>query len=601
MVHLDATFSAGLQNALLLVEPPNDAIADPQDVPGTIHETTGDRDVRIGRRGQARMNLCPGSRARSRPRWPSRATARTTCATLRGCAQGCGIAALMTGLLGTEERHRSRIRGGKGIQLKRGCARTRLLCGGGCCARRTSRSEVRRTNAVRWQLRLDYRWLVWVASLVVLACFPNSSGAPHPDEASPAAGPTRIPAVPTSPLRASIADTPTAPQPMVGPESVSAHAKTVRPAVRPPGTIFALLADGRLLALRADGSTAMEPLAPPPPGSGRSTGHLMALSHDAQRLYVLVPGDTQQASSLTVIDATTTRILAQRALGELGVYRALAIGPLTGRLYVFGNRGETEPQPGQDPLAPRQVSVVIAQLDPDTGAVLAEWLPRQADGYDWRVYQGAVSADERRLYVSYHGSNTTGIDWFDVAADGLHRCPASQRPNFGCIGAHGGFMLHDDKLLAATGSTVILEADHTGAAERAIDTQLQGNHLMEFVVHARDDSLYAVGSCGYTGGFSAVSLRRTGVPTTPTAPGEWAWDATPGPPRTFRRSGVCGERLALSSDGATLVVGKTQMPVPRAGRPGELLLVDTATGDVLDTIATPSEPADVLVLETGGS
>jgi hypothetical protein len=112
MVHIDATSSVDLENALLLLERPKDAIADPQDVPGTI-ETTGGPDVRIGRRSQACMNLCPASRARSRPRWSFVRRRGPRALLLRGCAQGCGIGAPMTGLHGTEERHRSRIRRGK--------------------------------------------------------------------------------------------------------------------------------------------------------------------------------------------------------------------------------------------------------------------------------------------------------------------------------------------------------------------------------------------------------------------------------------------------------------------------------------------------------
>jgi hypothetical protein len=70
---------------------------------------------------------------------------------------------------------------------------------------------------------------------------------------------------------------------------------------------------------------------------------------------------------------------------------------------------------------------------------------------------------------------STGSTW---AADGLHRCPAPRRPNFGCIGAHGSFALQpDDELLAATGSTVTLGVDHAGVGQQGVDTELQGNAL----------------------------------------------------------------------------------------------------------------------------
>ena len=63
-----------------------------------------------------------------------------------------------------------------------------------------------------------------------------------------------------------------------------------------------------------------------------------------------------------------------------------------------------------------------------------------ADGHIWRVYAGAVSNDERWLYTSANGKDTTGIEWFNVTADGLRRCTAAQLANVGCISAHGGFV-----------------------------------------------------------------------------------------------------------------------------------------------------------------
>jgi hypothetical protein len=140
----------------------------------------------------------------------------------------------------------------------------------------------------------------------------------------------------------------------------------------------------------------------------------------------------------------------------------------------------------------------------------------------------------------------------------------------------------------------VLELDQTGAVRRGLDTALAGSHLMEFAVDEVAQRLYAVGSCGYAGGFSAVSLLGGGVPTTPTVPGEWAWLATPEPPHALRRGGACGERLALGGANM-LVVGKTQQPVPQPGRPGALLMLEPSSGDAVSTVPTPSEPIDVLV------
>ena len=56
-LHFDATSGTDPRDALLLLERPRDRAHDPQNVPGTIHETIGGHDVSIGRRGEACMNL----------------------------------------------------------------------------------------------------------------------------------------------------------------------------------------------------------------------------------------------------------------------------------------------------------------------------------------------------------------------------------------------------------------------------------------------------------------------------------------------------------------------------------------------------------------
>lgn len=348
--------------------------------------------------------------------------------------------------------------------------------------------------------------------------------------------------------------------------------------MRPNGTV---LAETRLTA-------------PPPPGADQAVGHYLVLSGDGGYVLTLVPCQPKAPDRLAIVDAGTGQVQVMYALPDTATFRSLALGPRTGRVYLFGNAGEVVRPPGLDPLAPRQVSVLVAVLDPARGQVVADWTVRPADGHDWRVYQGAVSPDEGRLYVSYHGPDTTGIDWFDLAPDGPHRCPDGKRPGRGCLDGHGGFVLYQDGLLAATGTPMVLELDQTDAVRRGLDTSLTGNHLVEFVVDEAAQRLYAVGSCGYTGGFSAISLRGGGVPTPPTVPGEWFWITTPGPPLTLRRGGACGERLALG-DTSLLVVGKTQQPVPRPGRPGALLMLEPSSGDVTLTVPTPSEPIDVLV------
>jgi len=118
----------------------------------------------------------------------------------------------------------------------------------------------------------------------------------------------------------------------------------------------------------------------------------------------------------------------------------------------------------------------------------------------------------------------------------------------------------------------------TGAVHGQFDMRLEGNHLMEFGIAADVGRLYAVGSCGYTGGLAAVDLstRETTV---------FAPSRTPG--------AICGERIAALGDGSLLVVAKTEWPVPSLA-PGALVVL-SGDGKTLRTIKTSAEPIDLLL------
>ena len=180
---------------------------------------------------------------------------------------------------------------------------------------------------------------------------------------------------------------------------------------------------------------------------------------------------------MATVDTGTGQPLGSFRLDDGIAYRSLAVGPSTGHVYVFGDRGG---------------EALVTIVDAEHWTELATWTAHPADGHDWRIYAGAVSQDETRLYLSYHGPDTTGIDWFEVTADGLQRCPASQWANAGCIGGHGGFTLVGDHLLAATGLPVIVEVNAAGTITAGYDTRLEGNHLMEFAVDRAAERVYAV-------------------------------------------------------------------------------------------------------------
>jgi hypothetical protein len=278
-----------------------------------------------------------------------------------------------------------------------------------------------------------------------------------------------------------------------------------------------------------------------------------------------------------VIDAATGRVRVRYRLAAGVSFHALAVGPKTGWLYLFGDRaaGPKRVLPGGtvQPSDP-----VVAVVDPHNGTVLRGWTARAAADYDWYTYRGLVSGDEGTVFVSYHGTYTTGIDSFAITGAVAHRCEPSLGPGRGCIQGHGDVELYAGGLLAATGGEYIEELDQTGTVRRMLSTRLAGNHLMEFVVDGPTQRLYAVGPCGYTGGVSVVDIR-TGRTRVLARPGDTA---------------VCGERSALGPR-SLLVVGNTAVTVPQAGIPGFLLFLDARSGKVRRTVATPSEPVDVLV------
>jgi hypothetical protein len=116
-----------------------------------------------------------------------------------------------------------------------------------------------------------------------------------------------------------------------------------------------------------------------------------------------------------------------------GDYRALDIGPVTGRVYVFGNHSE-------------RAGLIFTILD-SAGMETVETFRITLPPFNWWIYQAGVSTDEQRLFVSYHGSpnftggpqGTGGIDWFNRAPDRWTRCLNRSEDGTGCIrAAHGG-------------------------------------------------------------------------------------------------------------------------------------------------------------------
>jgi hypothetical protein len=229
---------------------------------------------------------------------------------------------------------------------------------------------------------------------------------------------------------------------------------------------------------------------------------LLAADAGRHRMYALT-SFARGRDAVVVVDPARLTVTDRWQLPATVRDRAVVVGPRTGRLYLFGNRrdGKAETGPGQDAL--------VTVVSPATGRVLQRWTVRRAGGRAWLVYAGGVSADERHLFLSYHGSGTTGIDVVTLR-DGSHtRCrPKTSWPSgTACLATHGDFTTYRGQVLATTGEPQrLLKLTMTGKVLRTYRTKLKGNHLMEFAADLTHPRIWPIGPCGYTGGLSVINL-----------------------------------------------------------------------------------------------
>jgi DNA-binding beta-propeller fold protein YncE len=343
------------------------------------------------------------------------------------------------------------------------------------------------------------------------------------------------------------------------------------PASPPPEQVlYALLADGRAVRATPDlqrGAVFRVGVSK----NSFSTGRFLAVAPGGRTRYALAPG----SDSIAVVAAGSARVSRRISLPSGRDYRALVVGPRSGRLYVAYN----VPGRRRSEVGDRERSAHVAALDPPSGRILAEARMRPREGRSWFVLGAAISPDESRLYVTYHGSGTTGLDWLDLGDDGWARCTRiGEFKVAACMGLpHGHVLALSDEVLAATGHPSVIAVDREGAVVRRIDTGLAGNHLMDFALDPSGTRLYAVGSCGYVPGFAALDLSSGSRLA------------------HSRARAVCGERITAVS-ATRVVVGKTALPQPDAEKRGSLLLVDGRSVRIVRTLRTPAEAVDLLLV-----
>ena len=323
-------------------------------------------------------------------------------------------------------------------------------------------------------------------------------------------------------------------------------------------SVVVALADGSLAAIDVRGTSttpartvlpSSQPAAGAQPLAVRNST-VFVLSADAVRAVSVANGDAKPLWSAALPPDS----------GRVGVITA---GPRSGRVYIVGVHNG----------AP-----VSTTLDP-TGKLIGTRELRTADGRDWSPYQVLTTADERALLVSYHGSDTTGVDVYPLTGDGPTCARARPTNASTCLPGHGHAEWFGGELLVATGMNEIQRIRADQSSGGTYDTTLAGNHLMEFTIDPSTQQLFAAGSCGYSGGLVIVELQT-------------------GDARRLASSGVgagatCGEHVAVTPK--AIILTRTANPVPDARLPGALLVLDR-TGTRVDTVTLPSEPVHLAVV-----
>jgi hypothetical protein len=270
------------------------------------------------------------------------------------------------------------------------------------------------------------------------------------------------------------------------------------------------------------------------------------------------------------------RVRARAPLDDGIVFREIAVGPRTGRLYLVGTRAGHVVPALRAQGSPREQSAVLRVVDPTGGRVLFGATLREAGRFDWIAISAAVSPDETRLYVSYHGCCTTGADWFEITESGVTRCRA-RRPadGAGCVAeAHGVVEPFADGFVAATGGPDVLGVDASGSVRERWAMPLTRPHLMEIALDG-ERRLYALGDCQGAGGLARIDLTD----------GTAHVLAQPDDPY------ICGDRLRVGLENVLVVASQLSLTATPPG----LLVIDGDTGRVLEQVATDPEPTDVVV------
>jgi len=333
----------------------------------------------------------------------------------------------------------------------------------------------------------------------------------------------------------------------------------------PSGQLVGLLNDGTLLTLDLTADAARPGRRRVGEATARGPGRRLAWNGDASILYAIVARGRR--FELASFERGSWRVLRRVDLGAAGRFGSVAVGPRSGRLYVFGSRRG-------DP--------VVRVMEPD-GELVREWKARRRAPRRWDVIDGIVSADERYAFLSYHGA-VDGADKLDLSRGRL-AC-ARPSPRGGCLPApvHGYLDRHDERVVATTtGEALLLLATADERFERA-PTGLRGNHMAR-VALGPSGELFAAGSCVIRGGYSTAS--RLGAPPKVLVPSD--------DPQASTSGKACGERLAVGGRPLTGALAQRLYTETYDTIRGAIAVIDPASGRVRRTIELDALPEDVLI------
>lgn len=335
-------------------------------------------------------------------------------------------------------------------------------------------------------------------------------------------------------------------------------------------TILILSSSGRVVHRTRLGQSSPHPLA----------GRYLVRTRSGS-LVAVASGPT---NDFLVFADTRGGVTGRRALPRGIHFRAIEIGRATGRLYLAGEI-KTARVTKFGTLAKRAVLTVMSP----SGQLLSTTTLRRPDGaqsrrgpLDWSIYDIAVSRNERRVYVSYHGPNTAGADWVSIDHGIPRRCSSASEKETCIERVHGSIEPFRSGVLATLGTPPLLGEFSTNGKELRLWRSGLGNaHLMEFA--RLRHRVFTIESCVKTGGMTVVDLT-TARARTLHAP------APATPLRGLPASAVCGERISV---GASALI--TVMKRGTLSGIGGVMLFDLH-GRLLKWIPLKPRPIDVLVI-----